>query len=282
VARAHHHGTKAKVAAAEASFKTAVRLEASNTVAQCHAGHKEYNILKADVMSNVKTRKAVAASADVVKCYMHHLTDGTAAKRCGTQALRKNRSRWNIHAPAMKGCVSKSTLIHQYGPLSWKATYSNCSGHRKSVKEKKGKAAAKAAEKTKKAAEKAAKKSKKKPRTCTPAEVKGKEFYSWEARGRHCYHIIAGKVLEQDYKSKRASKCNKAGFRKTVTIGRGQGISKNYPNGDSTGCPGRRKRSASLTIKRVPGIKKETASVSEPRTCHYSITITTPHCTKRI
>merc|ERR1711998_397760 len=208
---------------------------------------------------------------------MHHLTDGTAAKRCGDHSLRKSRAMWNINAPALKGCVSKNTLIHQYGPLTWEATYNNCSAHRKIVKETKGKAAAKAAEKSKKAAEKG-----KKPRTCTPAEVKGKEFYSWEARGRHCYHIIAGKVLEQDYRSKRASKCNKAGFRKTVTIGRGQGISKNYPNGDSTGCPGRKKRSASSTIKRVPGIKKETASVSEPRTCHYSITITTAHCTKRV
>merc|ERR1711988_1203969 len=192
--------------------------------------------------------------------------------KCPIAAERYCRSKYPIHKVkrwgATKVCCStqaKCGKINYWG------------GHiyEPSVKVKNAK-------KTSKKAAKKSKKGKKKTRTCTPAEVKGKEFYTWEARGRHCYHIIAGKVLEQDYRSKRASKCNKAGFRKTVTIGRGQGISKYYPNGDSTGCPGRRKRSASLTIKRVPGIRKETASVSEPRTCHYSITISTPHRTKRV
>merc|ERR1711959_477219 len=43
---------------AMASFTTAVKVEASNTHAQCLGGHKEYNLLKNEVASNVRTRKA--------------------------------------------------------------------------------------------------------------------------------------------------------------------------------------------------------------------------------
>merc|ERR1712072_85867 len=71
---------------------------------------------------------------------------------------------------------------------------------------------------------------------------------------------------------------NKSGFKKTVVIGRGKGISKIYKNGDSRGCPDGRKRSASLKIVRSKSAKSSTARVSEPSTCHYAIVITVPHC----
>jgi len=119
--------------------------------------------------------------------------------------------------------------------------------------------------------------SKPKKRVCQPAEIQGQEYYTWEARGRHCYHIIAGRVLDQDYTSKSKYRCNKRNFRKTVTIGRGRGISSHYPNGDRRGCPGNRPRSAKLTIKRDPN-GRAGAVVTEPRTCYYNIVITTPHC----
>ena len=38
-----------------------------------------------------------------------------------------------------------------------------------------------------------------------------------------CTHVHA-QVLEQDYRTRRAGQCNAAGFRKSVTIGRGRGI----------------------------------------------------------
>merc|ERR1711881_755527 len=68
---------------------------------------------------------------------------------------------------------------------------------------------------------------------CRPTEVKGQEFYSWD--GKYCYHIVAGSVLEQGrWNGKgRKSLCNKKGFKKTVMIGRGKGISSSYTNGDS-------------------------------------------------
>merc|ERR1711965_1019069 len=113
---------------------------------------------------------------------------------------------------------------------------------------------------------------------CRPTEVKGQEFYSWD--GKYCYHIVAGSVLEQGrWNGKgRKSLCNKRGFKKTVVIGRGRGITSNYKNGDSRSCPGGRNRSASLRIVRSKGLKSSVARVSEPRTCHYAIVITVPDC----
>merc|ERR1712100_928498 len=117
------------------------------------------------------------------------------------------------------------------------------------------------------------------PKECEPAEVKGETFYVWEpAPGNHCYHIVAGQVLEQDHTRKKQSKCNARDFKKDVIIGKGSGISTNYPGGDSRGCPGGKKRSATLHIKKSSSATSITAAVTEPKTCEYSITVTTPHC----
>merc|ERR1711907_362530 len=122
------------------------------------------------------------------------------------------------------------------------------------------------------------KEKKEKVNECKPASVKGEEFYSWD--GTYCYHIVAGSVLEQGRWNGqgRKSLCNKRGFKKSVVIGRGRGITSNYKNGDSRACPGGRKRSASLRIVRSKGLKSSVARVSEPRTCHYAIVITVPDC----
>merc|ERR1711959_341111 len=138
-------------------------------------------------------------------------------------------------------------------------------GKEKKNKEKKGK-------------ERAGKEKKEKVNECKPASVKGEEFYSWD--GKYCYHIVAVSVLEQGRWNGqgRKSLCNKRGFKKSVVIGRGRGITSNYKNGDSKACPGGRKRSASLRIVRSKGLKSSFARVSEPRTCHYAIVITVPDC----
>merc|ERR1711959_827235 len=132
--------------------------------------------------------------------------------------------------------------------------------------------------KEKKGKERAGKEKKEKVNECKPASVKGEEFYSWD--GKYCYHIVAGSVLEQGRWNGqgRKSLCNKRGFKKSVVIGRGGGITSNYKNGDSRACPGGRKRSASLRIVRSKGLKSSVARVSEPRTCHYAIVITVPDC----
>jgi uncharacterized protein YegL len=113
---------------------------------------------------------------------------------------------------------------------------------------------------------------------CSPSQVKGQEFYSFDPKDRYCYHVITGKVLEQDYATRNPAKCNKAGFRKNVVIGRGSGISANYPNGDRVHCPGGRSRTTQLTIIKDPAAKSVTARVTEPATCSYHVKITTPRC----
>merc|ERR1711981_511884 len=137
----------------------------------------------------------------------------------------------------------------------------------------------KSKEKAKKAVEKREKAAgKKKAEECKPTDVKGEEFYSWS--GKYCYHIVAGSVLEQGrwHGQGRKSLCNKKGFKKTVVIGRGKGISPSYKNGDNQGCPNGKARSASLRIVKSPTSKSSTAKVTEPHTCHYSIVITVPNC----
>merc|ERR1712100_2466 len=138
-------------------------------------------------------------------------------------------------------------------------------GKEKKNKEKKGK-------------ERAGKEKKEKVNECKPASVKGEEFYSWD--GKYCYHIVAGSVLEQGrwHGQGRKSLCNKKGFKKTVVIGRGKGISPSYKNGDNQGCPNGKARSASLRIVKSATSKSSTAKVTEPHTCHYAIVITVPHC----
>ena len=70
----------------------------------------------------------------------------------------------------------------------------------------------------------------------------------------------------------------KAGFCKSVVIGRGKGISSFYPNGDRTHCPGRRARTTTLKVIRDPRAKGHNAKVTEPSTCNYHVKVTSPHC----
>lgn len=123
-----------------------------------------------------------------------------------------------------------------------------------------------------------AKTRRRRPVTCTPAQVAGQEFYAWDPRGPYCYHVITGGALEQDHSSRKASKCNKAGFRKDVVIGRGKGISAQYSNGDRENCPGKKARSATLKVIRDPKAKGHNARVTEPSVCNYHIKVTSPHC----
>jgi hypothetical protein len=112
---------------------------------------------------------------------------------------------------------------------------------------------------------------------CKPAKIKGREFYTWT--GKYCYHIVVGSLLEQGrWSGQKKSLCNKRHFKKSVTIGRGRGISRNYYNGSSKSCPGGKKRSASLKIMSSHKYKKPHALVSEPSTCHYAITVAVPSC----
>merc|ERR1711970_1058307 len=131
-----HEAAKSKVAAAYAAMKTAVKLEASNSHSRCKQAKAEYEVLKKDVFSNVKTRKSVATSVLVVKCYVNHITNNNAAHHCANRARRQSQAIWNIRAPAWKPCTSVASLQSQFGPVNWTASYRNCAGHRKEVKSK--------------------------------------------------------------------------------------------------------------------------------------------------
>merc|ERR1712093_767757 len=166
-ARKAHESAKRKVAAQYAAMRTAVNLEASNSNRACRQSKSEYETLKRDVFSNVKTRKSVATSVLVVKCYVHNLTNNNAAHNCSNRARRQSQAIWNIRAPAWKPCTSKATLASRFGPPNWHASWKNCAGHRKEV-------AAKERAKKEKAHEKAAKIKKEKADKARVKELKAK------------------------------------------------------------------------------------------------------------
>merc|ERR1712072_621467 len=129
-----HEQAKRKVAAAYAAMKTAVKLEASNSHSRCKQAKAEYEVLKKDVFSNVKTRKSVATSVLVVKCYVNHITNNNAAHHCANRTRRQSQAIWNIRAPGWKPCASPACLQSSFGPVNWHASYRNCAAHRAHVK----------------------------------------------------------------------------------------------------------------------------------------------------
>merc|ERR1711881_509052 len=160
---------------AMASFTTAVKVEAQNTHAQCQSGHKEYNLLKNEVASNVRTRKATFIATLVIACYIDNVASNSAAKACADKQRKASVSQWNITPAALAGCESTAALQHQYGPLSWKPTSAAYHIHFKPERDAKAAAAKKEkADKESKAKEAAQKKAEKSEKA-KAAELKTKE-----------------------------------------------------------------------------------------------------------
>lgn len=142
-----------KTETAMAEFKTALGLMAQNADKTCRDAHKEYNILKGEVASNVKARKEVDTAVDVVMCYVEHLSNNAAAKACADKARKADRSKWNISPPGLSACEGQDKLKKAWGPATWSPSMGGCAEHRriKAEKEKATKeAAAKAKERKKK------------------------------------------------------------------------------------------------------------------------------------
>jgi len=157
-ARKAHEAAKRRVTGQYAALRTAVKLEASNSHRNCQNEKREYELLKKDVFSNVKTRKSVATSVLVVKCYVNHITNNNASRNCANRARRQSQAIWNIRAPAWKNCASVASFSAKFGPVGWKASYRNCAGHRREVAAKeKARKRAERAKKEKTAKEKKAK-----------------------------------------------------------------------------------------------------------------------------
>merc|ERR1712036_48592 len=155
---------------------TAVKIEATNTRSQCDNGHKEYNILKNEVASNVRTRKATFIATLVIACYIDNVASNSAAKACADKQRKASVSQWNITPAALAGCESTAALQHQYGPLSWKPTSAACHIHFKPERDAKAAAAKKEkADKESKAKEAAQKKEEKADKEAAKREKASKD-----------------------------------------------------------------------------------------------------------
>jgi len=119
---------------AMAAFRTALNLEASNSYNSCINANREYQQLKRDVASNVKTRKQTFIATLVITCYINNLTSNRAAKHCADSKRRSSTSRWNIHARNLPKCRAKATLRSSYGPENWQPTTGACKGAPKAKK----------------------------------------------------------------------------------------------------------------------------------------------------
>jgi len=120
-------------------------------------------------------------------------------------------------------------------------------------------------------------------RACTTKETMGKTFYAY-ARG-HCYRIVVGKSLDQDYRTKNPRKCNAKGFRKSVSIGHGGGINTWWENGTrAPACKGKSGRGRNEPrrsfLKLSQGADRTYVGVRESPTCNYHINVAVASCTE--
>merc|ERR1711977_553973 len=109
-AKKAHQTAMLRVNKAMASFKTSLRIEASNTNRACRQMTAEFNALKKDVATNVATRKQVHIAALVVKCYVNHLANNRSAQKCADRAHKANTSIWNINGGKLAPCTSVGSL----------------------------------------------------------------------------------------------------------------------------------------------------------------------------
>jgi len=129
-AKKAHQASIIRVNKAMASFKTSLRIEASNTNRQCRQMTAEYNALKKDVASNVATRKQVHIAALVVKCYVNNLANNRSAQKCADRAHKANTSIWNINGGKLAPCTSVGSLTRSFGPSAWSPSKHNCKHNR--------------------------------------------------------------------------------------------------------------------------------------------------------
>merc|ERR1711939_1028362 len=111
---------------AMAAFTTAVKIEASNANTACKNAHKQYNDLKNEVASNVKSRKHVYIASLIITCYVDNLKSNSGAKACADKKRKSDTSQWNISATPLDACTSTAVLQTRFGPLDWKPSSKSC------------------------------------------------------------------------------------------------------------------------------------------------------------
>lgn len=116
-----------------------------------------------------------------------------------------------------------------------------------------------------------------------PDQARGHTFFvaAWSAAARHnyCYQIqVGGQMLQNPNPVPNANvPCQAYMAQRHISIGHYANTvnnMQNYVNGDAAGCPGR-PRTSSL-VMHVGNHPSVTATVSEPTTCHYVVTLTGP------
>jgi len=126
--KAHEDAVNANKASM-AAFTTALDIQAAATVTACETAHSEYETLKKDVASNVVTRKQTYIAGLVIKCYVDHMTDNAAAKKCADSNRTASTTKFDINPPSLAACTSKAKNMDTYGPATWLPTADNCKEH---------------------------------------------------------------------------------------------------------------------------------------------------------
>lgn len=125
---AAHKSAKKAHEKAMAAFKTSLGLESSNAYNACLNAHKEYEALKKEVASNVRTRKQTFIASLVITCYIDNLTSRKSAKACADKKRKSSTSMWDITPGKLGKCPSKSVFENKFGPKTWRPTTTNCKG----------------------------------------------------------------------------------------------------------------------------------------------------------
>merc|ERR1712199_105456 len=126
VAKKAHSDALKKYNVAMAQFRTALSIEVSNAVRACKNAHHQYEALKKEVASNVKSRKNVFISKLVITCYVDNITSTHSAKVCADKKRRASTSQWNINGHSLNRCHSKAHLTNSFGPASWPPSTKTC------------------------------------------------------------------------------------------------------------------------------------------------------------
>jgi len=127
-AKAAHDRAVRTHTVAMAQFRTALKIEADAAHAACKNAHKEYNVLKRDIRSNVAMRKQVYIATLVITCYVDNIKSNGAAKACADRQRKASTAMWNIKFPSINPCSSKVVLQARFGPVNWQPSKTNCKG----------------------------------------------------------------------------------------------------------------------------------------------------------
>ena len=120
---------------------------------------------------------------------------------------------------------------------------------------------------------------------CTDLSVEDGEVYTFYSNGdgdngdEGCYQVTIGSSATQDNAITSAFDCTKSAFSSTTNLGTSTGFDGNtesFAGGDECSGAGVY-RSAMLTYITDQSASAETGSVTEPDTCVYEITITSPY-----